>query len=183
MIITETAKLHAARVRNLSACREKRTQALTPLSEYFLVSMTTVFVFILSPTEPQQVTNLKRELADCIKKKATLERKVGELKQEKAALKREVAELKQDNEDLNADGETLLEWGNKLRRMGRMIEKDFKNLFQDIEEKKSLFETGTDHTDNCDVSVHVLNYSLYIKIVNLQAIAMGNGHVYTENIR
>ena len=98
-------------------------------------------------------------------------------------MKREVAELKQDNEDLNADGETLLEWGNKLCRMGRMIEKDFKNLFQDIEEKKSLFETGTDHTDNCDVSVHVLNYSLYIKIVNLQAIAMGNGHVYTENIR
>ena len=79
-----------------------------------------------------------------------MKREVAELQQEKAALKREVAELKQDNEDLNADGETLLEWGNKLRRMGRMIEKDFKNLFQDIKEKKGLFEPGTDHTDNCD---------------------------------
>ena len=98
---------------------------------------------------------------------------MAELKQEKEALKRKVAELKEDNEDLNADGETLQVWGNELRTLGRMIEKDFENLYQDIKEKKSLFEPGTDHTDNCDVSVHVLNYGLSIKIVNLQAIAMG----------
>ena len=118
--------------------------------------LTTVFVFVLSPTEPQQVTKLKRELAECRK--------------EKVALEEEVAKLRQDNEDLHADGETLLEWGEQLKAMGRNVEKDFYNLFEDVDNENRLFEPGTEHTDNCDVSV--LNYSLSIKIGNSQAIPM-----------
>ena len=99
--------------------------------------MTLSFVFVLSPTEPQQVTNLKRELAECIK--------------EKVALEEEVAKLRQDNEDLLADAETLLEWGEELKTMGRNVKKDFYNLFQDADNENRLFEPGTEHTDNCDV--------------------------------
>ena len=70
---------------------------------------------------------------------------------------------------------------SSLKAMGRNVEKDFYNLFEDVDNENRLFEPGTEHTDNCDVSV--LNYSLSIKIGNSQAIAIGNGHVYTENIR
>ena len=132
--------------------------------------LTTVFVFILSPTEPQQVTKLKKELAECIKKKVALEEEVAKLRQEKVALEEEVAKLQQDNEDLHEDAEALLEWGKNLKSMGRNIEKDFDNLFEDVDNENRLFEPGTEHTDNCDVSV--LNYSLSIKIVNSQGIAM-----------
>ena len=119
--------------------------------------LTTVFVFILSPTEPQQLTKLKKELAECRK--------------EKVALEEEVAKLQQDNEDLHGDAEALLEWGKNLKSMGRNIENDFDNLFEDVDNENRLFEPGTEHTDNCDVSI--LNYSLSIKIVNSQGIAMG----------
>ena len=99
---------------------------------------------------------MKRELAKCMK--------------EKVALEKEVAKLRQDNEDYHADVETLLEWGEELKTMGRNVEKDFYKLFHDVDNENRLFEPGTENTDNCDVSI--LNYSLSIAIVNSQAIPM-----------
>ena len=111
--------------------------------------LTTAFVLILSPTALQQVTDLKRE-------KETLEEKLGHVMKEKAVLEGEVEELKGEREDLISDVETLKEWGESLVKA---INRDFNNLFDDIKNEKNLFVPGTDHTDNCDVSV--LNYGLF----------------------
>ena len=55
--------------------------------------LTTAFVLILSPTELQQVTDLKGENKD-------LEKKLTEFMREKSALEGEVGKLKEENEDL-----------------------------------------------------------------------------------
>ena len=78
--------------------------------------------------------------------------------------------LRKDNDDLLADVETVLEWAEEVKAMGRNVEQDFYRLFHDVDNENRLFEPGTENTDNCDVST--LNYSLSMKIVNSQATPM-----------
>ena len=125
--------------------------------------LTTAFVLILSLTELQQVTDLKGE-------KEALERKLTDFMREKSALEGEVGKLKEENEALVADVETLKKWSDDLHQVVKIVQRDFENWFEDIKNEKNLFEPGTSHTDNSDVSV--LNYGLSIKIVNSQGIAI-----------
>ena len=121
--------------RLLRSCHDNKNSVLL---------VTTVLVLILSPTELQQVTDLKRE-------KEALEKKLAHYIKEKAALEGEVEKLRQENADLIADVETLKEWSEDFHKLVKITNRDFENLFDDIINKNNLFEPGTDHTDNCDV--------------------------------
>ena len=70
---------------------------------------------------------------------------------EKAALEGEVANLREENAGLITDVETLKQCSEDLHKLVKIINIDFENLFDDINNKNNLFEPGTDHTDNCDV--------------------------------
>ena len=81
-----------------------------------------------------------------------------------------VTKLEHENADLVADVETLKEWSDTLHKGLKVINQENENLFDDIRNKANLFQPGTDHTDNCDVSV--LSTTVCLKLVNSQGIAI-----------
>ena len=95
--------------RLLRSCHDNKNSVLL---------VTTGFVLILSPTELQWVTDLKRE-------KEALEKKLANIMREKAALEGEVENLKEENADLIADVETLKEWSEDLHKLVKIINIDF----------------------------------------------------------
>ena len=57
--------------------------------------------------------------------------------------------------------ETLIERNDALHKGVKVINRDFENLYADIQNKVNLFWPGSDHTDNYDMSVlNSKHYSL-----------------------
>ena len=127
--------------------------------------LTPSFVLNLSPTEVKQVADLKKE-------KEALQSKLADNMKEKADLEREITKLRLENADLDADVETLKEWSEALHKRVKILDRDFENLFDDIRDKVNLFTIGTDHTDNCDVSVLIQSITVCLMLVNSQGIAI-----------
>ena len=106
----------------------------------------------------REKSTLEGEVGKLKEENEDLEKKLTEFMREKSALEGEVGKLKEENEDLVADVETLKKWSDDLHQVVKIVQRDFENLFEDIKNEKNLFEPGTSHTDNCDVSVLPTRY-------------------------
>ena len=84
--------------------RGTRLRSCHDNKRFSVLLLTTAFVLFLSPTELQQVTDLKRE-------EEALQKKLADHMKEKAALEGEVAKLRHKKADLVADVETLIDRG------------------------------------------------------------------------